>query len=548
MKVLMKLALFSAAFLLLDGIESLAQPPSWQWVRSVNDSSTISAAAVAVDHFGNAFVTGAFQGNSPFFGNSIIRSNSLNTLYVIKYDSSGNLLWAVGGGYATGQAIAADAVGNVYVTGYYSDTLTLGNFTVNGGQTNGGTSFFLAKFNSNGEVVWLKSNSPTESGFGQGMVIDAGGNIYVSGYFLANTFILGNDTTILNNDSTFFNAFIAKYDSAGNVIWVKNVHGNGNIFAPSIAINSNYNLYITGWSACDTVTFGGLTLTDTGNAHYIYVARYDSSGNALWVQRTLSYNESASNGVAVDGAGNAYITGGFTADTIIFDTVVLINAGNTDLFIAKYDSSGNFQWAKRAGGTNTDNGFGITVDIDGYIYLTGEFEQDSIQFGNILLRDSLGSGNMFITKFDALGNVIWAAQSYCTGTMLGQAVVATNPDELFVTGFYYGSATFDTSTISDYTYEEGIFLAKMQNNVSTGIEEIHVSNDAIIYPNPTYGQFNLVCNSNIDEVLVTDLLGQRVSETKPETNSVNLAINAAGIYFVRIFLNNQEITKKLVVK
>ena len=248
--------------------------------------------------------------------------------------------------------------------------------------------------------------------------------------------------------------FVSKLDSSGNWLWAVHAvdeygddeQGNG------IAVDSSGNTYIIGsWTG--RVNFGNHELDNPGSRN-VFVAKLDWSGNWLWAKRAgwlQSPDEVKGNSIAVDSSGNAYITGFFTGGFLFVDNA-LNSSGSRDVFVAKLDSSGNWLWAKRAGGTQDDRGFSIVVDSYGDTYVTGVFSTrgSSADFGNTTLS-SLGSGNIsvFVAKLDSSGNWQWAKRAGGSTGSLGRGIALDSSGNAYITGFFFGaSADFGNSTLS----------------------------------------------------------------------------------------------------
>ena len=139
-------------------------------------------------------------------------------------------------------------------------------------------------------------------------------------------------------------------------------------------------------------------------------------------------------GIAVDGSGNVYVIGHFRGDTAIFGSTTLTNAGSYDIFIAKLNVSGDFLWAKQAGGSSYDYGYGIAVDSSGNVYVTGDFS-DTATFGSATLT-SLGWGDIFIAKLNDSGDFLWAKQAggYCG--VMGLGIAVDGSGNVYVTGWF----------------------------------------------------------------------------------------------------------------
>ncbi|MCB5245750.1 MAG: SBBP repeat-containing protein, partial [Candidatus Cloacimonetes bacterium] len=177
--------------------------------------------------------------------------------------------------------------------------------------------------------------------------------------------------------------------------WVEQAGGIGNDYGRSITIDSSGNSYITGYFY-GTASFGSTTLTTTGSgAVDIFVAKLDSSGNWLWAKQAGGNNWDVGFGIATDSSGNSYVTG-FFAESASFGSTTLTSSGGEDIFVAKLDSSGNWLWAKQAGGTGLDIGYGIATDSSGNSYVTGFFAE-SASFGSTTLTSS-GGEDIFVAK------------------------------------------------------------------------------------------------------------------------------------------------------
>ena len=476
---------------------------------------------------------------------------------------------AVGGGlyYERGSGIKTDANGNSYVTGYFeSPSITFGSFTLtnNGGNSTG--DFFIVKYDSSGNVVWARSAGGTDADDGEAISLDAMGNVYVIGTFNSPTITFGS-TTLTNAGSTFVcDFFIAKYDSDGNVLWAKRAGGTDDDIGWGIATDANGNSYVTGSFRSSSITFGSTTLTNnTTQYEDVFVVKYNSSGTVVWAKSYGGNSYDSGWGISVDGSGNSYVTGYFQSPTITFGSTTLTNVDNTgftrDFFIEKNDASGNPVWAKSGGGTDYDYGFGITTDTNGNSFVIGDFASASFQLGSYTFHnhDTINFTNdIFIAKYNSAGTILWA-DSYGGTNYDGAASICRDINgDIFITGSYASnSISFGNNTItnSDTNSTEEIFVAKL--NPVTGINEIENGTNSIsLYPNPTTGIFTLSYNSVRAQnfvplqLLIYDVLGQEVYH-QPINNSTQSTINVTqlsnGVYFYQL-TNNKETYRGKFVK
>ena len=232
------------------------------------------------------------------------------------------------------------------------------------------------------DLVWAKRAGGTSVDFGFGIAVDGSGNSYVTGRFGGSaTFGPGesNETTLTGADGIF----VAKYDASGDLVWAKRAGGTRTDSGNGIAVDGSGNSYVTGLFE-DSATFGPgesneTTLTGAGSddlADDIFVAKYDASGDLVWAKRAGGTSIDFGEGIAVDGSGNSHVTGQLRGSATFgpgeTNETTLTTAGFfSDIFVAKYDASGDLVWAKRAGGTSFDFGSGIAVDGSGNSYVTG---------------------------------------------------------------------------------------------------------------------------------------------------------------------------------
>ncbi|HDP76053.1 MAG TPA: T9SS type A sorting domain-containing protein [Bacteroidales bacterium] len=188
-----------------------------------------------------------------------------------------------------------------------------------------------------------------------------------------------------------------------------------------------------------------------------------------WAKRMggTGYDEGSS--IAIDASGNVYITGEFggTAD---FDpgegTYTLTSAGGWDIFVSKFDSAGNFLWAKRMGGTGWDGGNSIAIDASGNVYITGVFSgtADFDPGEGTYTLTSAGERDIFVSKLDSAGNFVWARRMGGTGLNGGNSIAIDASGNVYITGYFCGTADFDPGA-GTYTLtsagEADIFVSKL---------------------------------------------------------------------------------------
>src|SRR6266446_1063607 len=363
---------FSRVFIILALYSILswaarAQTPAITWVNPAGGVGEDFSWSIAVDGGTNVFVTGHFTAPATFGNTNLSRGAGLE-VFVARYTTSGDFVWVRQAGGPTNdesRGIVADGAGNVYVTGNFRGTAT---FDTTNLVSRGSRDIFVAKYDSGGHFLWANSAGSTNDDEGFGVAADAAGNSYVTGYFRsAATF--GTNTL---NSYGGGDIFVAKYDSAGNLVWVRQAGSAVGVLADignGITLDSKDNVCVTG-TFTGKATFGNVILQGIGVAPDIFVAKYDSAGNLLWARREGGDGPDNGHGVGVDASDYIYIAGQFLG-TVSFGTNVFDSPSHADFFTVKYDPAGNLLWAVHAGGNSYKAGYGLAVHPEGPAFATG---------------------------------------------------------------------------------------------------------------------------------------------------------------------------------
>ncbi|WP_340239953.1 Ig-like domain repeat protein [Emticicia soli] len=349
-----------------------------------------------------------------------------------------------------------DASGNIYVVGTFQSNITFSNITLT---SYGHSDIFLAKYNAQGVIQWAKrAGGPTSDG-GNGIAI-SGNDIYITGYF-AGTANFNTPSSTGSNEITgdFEEAFLAKYDTNGNFNWARRAGGPNNDTGFGVAVFGN-DVYLTG-TFNGTANFnnpnasGSNEITSAGERD-VFIAKYNSLGQFKWAKRAGGANYDLVGGIAVSGT-EIYIIGTFSS-SINFNNPsagninVLAGPGSQEAYTAKYDSSGVFQWAKRAGGIGAIAA-GLGIGVSGSdIYITGKFSS-TINFNTPAATGSneLTSNvpeSAFIAKYNSTGILQWIKRG--GGHLINNNnntngnVIAIADDNIYVVGYFNGTSNFNT--------------------------------------------------------------------------------------------------------
>jgi len=417
-----------------------AQTEDWLWAKQIGGTSSgDSGRAIATDANGNIYVTGYFEGTATFGSISLTGSGDYEDIFVAKIDANGNWLWAKKAGGSSedyGYGIATDAVGNCYVTGCFNGAATFGSSTLT---SSGNEDIFVAKLDSYGNWLWAKKAGGTGDDSGLSISIDNSGNSRISGTFTG-TATFGS---ISLTSSGYTDILIAKLDVNGNWLWAKKAGGSSSDDCKDIAVDANGNSYVTG-RFYGTATFGSTSLTSNGGSD-VFVSKLSSSGSWLWTKQGGGNGDDYGSSITIDVNRNSYLTGIFK-DTANFGSTSLISSGSSDVLVTKLDPNGNWLWANQAGGISLDYGTGIAVDTNGTSHITGYFAETAF-FGSIALTSLNGLWDPFVAKMDQSGNWLWAKKGGGTGLDYGRDIASDNNGSSFVTGSFSGAASFGSTSI-----------------------------------------------------------------------------------------------------
>jgi hypothetical protein len=384
--------------------------------------------AITTDAAGNVYATGEFADTSITFGTQTAHGNAVSyaDFFVVKYDTDGNAIWANGGGgnsYDYGMGITVDDAGSVFITGnFYSTSISFGGTSINNVGTDY-TDYFTAKFNSDGNPVWIKGAGGTRYEYGNGITA-CNGTIYVTGCFQSDSASFGS-YTLYNDEPGNQVLFLADYDTTGNVLWAKEIDGLwGDVIGYGITHDTNGNLLVAGDFHADYLVYGNDTLfNEESGSTDIMIIKYDPAGNVLWISAAGGTNYDHCTSVAADSSGNAFVTGYFNSSEMIFENDTLISSTSNstpEIFIAKYNSAGNYIWAKKAGGLGMDIGEAIATGPDDDVYFTGVFNSPAI-FGDITLT-AVGYADMFVADiYNFTSGITSFSDATCNGTGNGTA-------------------------------------------------------------------------------------------------------------------------------
>ena len=430
------------------------------------------AGSIAVDGSNYVYIAGFFSGTAnfnPSGASDLHISNGLRDAFLCKYDSNGALIWSRTWGGSdddTGNGLTVDIAGNAYVVGRFRNTV---DFNPTGTQRDWHTApgvnlidAFLCKFDSNGNFQWARTWGGTSGDEAYSVAVDGSGNAYVVGDFSSVSIDFnqaGPVHDIHNNFTTdgMFDAYLCKFDTNGNFQWAKTWGGIGYDDCCAVTVDGSGNVYGAGMFGSPVCDFdpgpavSNLSAHTLGAPPYIivdaFLCKFDSAGNFKWARSWGGTSSDVAEGVIADASGGIYISGYF-GDTVDFNPLGTadphISQGGSDAFFCKYDSNGNFQWAKTWGGIGNDYAERPAVDRAGNVYVPGRFSNtvDFNPWGTGDLHSSNGGLDIFVTHFDSNGNFKWTRTAGGGTDDSGFAAAADGLGNLYTVGSFTGTVDF----------------------------------------------------------------------------------------------------------
>jgi len=375
------------------------------WAKVAGSSGGDGIHQVTGDNSGNILLAVVFQ-DTIIFGTDSAFSNGATDGLIVKLNSAGTVVWGqqiAGAGNIILHGIATDALGNVYVTGFFSGTAYFGTSISH--QSMGLTDLFVAKISSTGSWQWVKTNGDASNQLGISISTTPWGDVVIGGEFSGKLYF--------NNDSvtatTSGDGFVALLNgSNGNWKWIKSIAGAGQVL--SLDAHNSGKIAMGGFFSGSSV-FGSTNLNASGGADG-FIAVIDSSGTYQWAVKTGGTSADAVNAVKFIPSGKVFASGRFSSIGQ-FGATLLSSAGGTDVFVSLLSASGTWQWALRAGGTGNDATASLSIDANGFAVFGGSFE-GTAGFGTTNLT-SAGSSDIFLSRIDTSGAWQWAYRQGGTG-------------------------------------------------------------------------------------------------------------------------------------
>ena len=352
---------------------------------------------------------------------------------------------------AVSLGLAVDSLGEIAIAGYLQGSVDMGTGSLTSA---GGNDIFVAKYTAGGVPLWSRRVGSSLDDRAQGVAVDGSGNVFVIGSFQGTVDFGGGAVT---SQPTSVNSFLVKYSPSGIHLWSKRLSSTGMDEGLALAVDGQGNVTAAG-VLYQTSNYGGTSLTTAGGAD-VWVARFSPAGAHLWSRRGGGTGEDWVYGVAVDGAGNASITGYSTA-AADFGGGLVGGAGAKDVIVAQYSSTGGHVWSRRVGGSGDEVGRNVAVDGSGNVLVTGNFASASVNFGSGALSNA-GGADIFLTKYSAQGASLWSRR-FGSSMSLSEAAYGVGTDSagnVMITGTVAAPIDFGGGVLNGDNYYD-IYVVK----------------------------------------------------------------------------------------
>jgi hypothetical protein len=434
-----------------------------EWSSYLGGNGASQGFGIAADSAGNVFVTGYTESSGWVSGDADATYNGGGDAFVAKFSNSGAPLWStyVGGtSYDSGFGIVTDDTGNVFVTG-----TTASSGWVSGGldtSYNGGTTdAFVAKISGSGAHVWSTYLGGDGADGGDRIARDGAGNVFVTGGTESAGWVSGGYDTSQNGNS---DAFVVKLSGAGAHVWSTFAGGSQWDGGHDVVVDAAGNALVTGLTYSSGWAVGGFDTTANGLGD-AFVLKLSATGSRLWSTFLGGDDRDEGWGIAVDKAGDAYVTGSTGSEGWVsggFDTTY--NGGGDlqgDAFVAKISGAGLHVWSTYLGGANDDWGWGIAVNGTDKVFVGGQSDSpDWVQDG----FDTVQKGNYdaFVTALATDGSHLWSSYLGGSEADCGLGIALDRTGDVFLTGSTSSSGWVRDGFDSSYNGGGDSFIVKIR--------------------------------------------------------------------------------------
>lgn len=536
------------------------------WATFIGTPDSDQAEDVAMDHFGNAYVTGYTQSLNFPVSQGAFQGNSAGDYdaFVFKLNATGQREWATyygGSAYDFGYQIKVDSKGNPFISGYsYSNDLFVSN-----GTFSGVFDTYILKLKNDGTFQWARYFGGSGGEFTVGMAVSKTDRIVIAG-FTSSQDIQTTSGAFQAAHAGALDIFISVFDSSGNALWTTYYGGSATDDAHAVNFDANENVIVGGetYSTNFPVSPGAYQTINNGNSD-VYVLKFDSLGNRLWATLLGGTANEDINGIAADTLGNVYVAG-FSqgADFPIIGTPFQpVKKASRDVILVKFLPGGLPVWSTFFGGDSVDVARALTITPDQFILIGGEtVSSDFPIFGNAFQNTKAGGYDVFYAAFDTAGTPVFSSYRGGTSSEIMLGISADTNYRVTMCGYTYSSNFPVTPGVFQTTYSgnEDVFVWQIDSTqgvpVDTtnkgsgeGIKHFRNKRDIqVVYPNPATNHIAL--KQDVSALKIFSTNGEIVyirNKRLYKNELLDISFLTPGIYHLELIQNGSLSFCRMVV-
>lgn len=509
------------------------QAQSFQWLKQFEGSYTKD---IERDGAGNVYMVADYK---DYYCSTNHYQSTTNKFFISKYDSSDICQW-VKDWPVSHDETAMDENGALYITGRFSGTV---NFNGNTLTSRGDEDIYLAKFNSNGDVVWIKQAGGPEMDDAADLSV-RNGTIHLVGTF-GSSIQIGNSTFNRSHAATR-NFFIARFNTSGALQWLQTADSYYDTYVHDVGTDDAGNGYVM-VTAADTAVYGTYSLDHDGSPFYICgIIKYNAAGVVQWGKNLMNSYRLTDQNLAVDKNGNLYTFRQFTYSL----------EG-----VKKYNTNGTQLWDIGYGGSYSTNCADVKINASGDLFITGNVWPDGV-FGTIQYPGNY-NGKMYTARLSSAGVFKWvvvAESNEEPTTAGGEAIAVSSTDKCYLMGYVSGNGYVNFGQQTATTAAGTAYFAKIDSAQVTSVPTVLAGDEDLhLNPNPNSGTFTVhFCRADVEDddltLEIVNAVGQVVYKKRPAVmNGCVMEVIElekglpGGIYILNVVSGSKKESRRLVL-
>lgn len=427
--------------------------PDLNWATYYGDTLTDIGTGIITDNLGFIYATGITQSYTTLATSGVHQDTMAGgffDVYVTKFRDDAVRLWSTyygGSGWEESRSIIVDTLDNITITGFTDSPDGIASDSAYLETINAATiDAFVAKFDNNGLRLWSTYFGGEGDDYGNGIDTDFDGFIFVTGSTTNSNSGIASSGAFQSTSNGMTDAFVIKFDTLGYPVWSTYFGGTDNDLGLAISEEEG-SIFISGkTTSSDLLTTPGAYQNLYSGNQDAFMARFSSTGILKWSTFFGGSEEDVANDIEIFNS-KIYLAGDTQSDTLIADVGSWSEnlSGAQDAFLARFDTSGAKIWSTYFGKSNEETGVGISIELDGGIYFTGNTYSDSLATPNTYDTTYSGSGDLYLAKFYDFGILEWCTYFGASDEELVAGLDVYGNTSIYLTGFTNSTDSIATS-------------------------------------------------------------------------------------------------------